>query len=203
MQRNKENRRIFIEDVVRAIAVMNIPIDDRNSPQPVMPLKIPSGDRDIGKQAKPHRAIGESMMSGWPNRAERVISFTRHHRIRSAQNSAHAGYRRIVAHERDNRIARVDYLRPIFARVTDEIDVLGLVDTLNPRSHISCRDGTHHDLRHALFNAFGAESLGASDALDVLPSIVLDRMFVPVVCSLRHRPDQSWSENGVKFVFVS
>jgi hypothetical protein len=44
----------LIEDVLSAVAVMNVPIDNQNALGAVLTLGVPGGYRDIVEEAKAH-----------------------------------------------------------------------------------------------------------------------------------------------------
>ena len=75
MRAEVEDRSIAIEDILRAVTVVDVPIDDRHLGDPVLLLRVARGDGDIIKQAETHAAIGRGMMAGRPHGAERVGCF--------------------------------------------------------------------------------------------------------------------------------
>ena len=43
------------EDVVRAVAVVDVPVEDQHALEPAEPDRMLRGDRDVVEQAEPHR----------------------------------------------------------------------------------------------------------------------------------------------------
>ncbi len=85
MRAEKEDGGIVFETMLRAIAVMHVPIDNQHTGEAMLLLGIACGNRDIIQQTKPHRAIGFGMMSRRPHCAENMINLLRHHRIDRGQ----------------------------------------------------------------------------------------------------------------------
>ena len=56
VSREIENRRIVPEDFLRAVPVMDVPVDDQNSFNAVLRLSVPRADRGVIKKAKSHRS---------------------------------------------------------------------------------------------------------------------------------------------------
>src|SRR5205823_432438 len=63
MSAEKQYRRIGIEDILRAVAVVHIPVYDQHLFQPQFTLRITRPDGDIVKKAKTHSARGIAMMA--------------------------------------------------------------------------------------------------------------------------------------------
>ena len=74
VDRREQHPRIVIEDVLGAVAVMRIDVDDRH------PLTCSSecrgGDRDRIEQTEPHRIGGGRMVARWTNDTERAAVLT-------------------------------------------------------------------------------------------------------------------------------
>src|SRR5690625_3440381 len=77
MQRRVEQTRFVPEDLLRAVSVMNIKIDDGDALQTVYRPCMSSGGSGVIEQAKTHRAIAFGMMPWWPHRTERVSTARR------------------------------------------------------------------------------------------------------------------------------
>ena len=56
VSREIENRRIVPEDFLRAVPVMDVPVDDQNTFNAVLRLSVPRADRGVIKKAKSHRS---------------------------------------------------------------------------------------------------------------------------------------------------
>ena len=81
MDREKEDRLIFIENILCPVSVVDIPIHNRDLSNPVFALKITSGNCDVVEQAKPHTSVlGRVMSRGTPHR-EAVFHCSRYDRI--------------------------------------------------------------------------------------------------------------------------
>jgi hypothetical protein len=66
---------------LRAIAVVHIPIDDQDSFERVFISRNGSGNRNVVKEAKPHRPVRQRMMPGRPYQAHRRFRLARYHTI--------------------------------------------------------------------------------------------------------------------------
>ena len=69
------NAVIFFENMLGAVAVVGVEIDDEY-PLVADGPRIPGTDRDIVEDAKPHPLVGLGMMSRRANRAERAPDFS-------------------------------------------------------------------------------------------------------------------------------
>jgi hypothetical protein len=78
----EEHRGIREEDVLRAIAVVNIPIDDEDAFQTMDRAGVRRGQSDVVEQAKAHAMGGRGMMAGGPHQAQRRP-------VATAQDSVH------------------------------------------------------------------------------------------------------------------
>src|SRR5262245_49570032 len=79
---------IVVEDILRAIAVVIIPINNQNSTDSMLLLKIARSDGDIVEDAKPHAAIRCCVMPRRTYRGERIANFAGHDRINDIQYAA-------------------------------------------------------------------------------------------------------------------
>ena len=66
-----------LEDVGRAIAMVDIEIDDRHAFQSMHGQSLGSAYGDVVEQAETHGDIARGVMTGWANRAERAPRRTR------------------------------------------------------------------------------------------------------------------------------
>ena len=64
MHRGEEDRVVVAEDLLGAVAVVDVPIDDRHAPDPELGLRVPRSDRDVVEQAEAHRAAGQRVVAG-------------------------------------------------------------------------------------------------------------------------------------------
>ena len=72
MQRDVEHRRVLPEDRLRAVPVVDVPVDDRHPLRPELCLRRAGGDRDVVEEAEAHRAVGGRVMAGRPDDRERT-----------------------------------------------------------------------------------------------------------------------------------
>ena len=64
VQRHEENRIVAGDDVLRSVAVVDVPVDDRDALQPELRLCPPCGDRHAVEQAEAHRTIAFGVVPG-------------------------------------------------------------------------------------------------------------------------------------------
>src|SRR5205085_7266390 len=64
VHRGEEDRVVVAEDLLGAVAVVDVPIDDRHAPDPELGLGLPRSDRDVVEQAEAHRATGQRVVAG-------------------------------------------------------------------------------------------------------------------------------------------
>ena len=81
MRRAIHHRLVGPEDILRAVAVMNIEIDDRDTLGAMNGLRMPGGDRRVVEEAKAHRRRAFGMMAGRPRRDKGVGHPPAHHFI--------------------------------------------------------------------------------------------------------------------------
>ena len=60
VDRHVEDGRVVAEDVLRAVAVVDVPVDDRHALEPELGLRRARRDRDVVEEAEPHRAVGRA-----------------------------------------------------------------------------------------------------------------------------------------------
>ena len=77
-----EHRRVVPEDVLGAVAVMDVPVDDGDPLGAVLLLRMAGGDRGIVEQAKTHRGRALGVVAGRPRRDEDVVGRPRNRRRR-------------------------------------------------------------------------------------------------------------------------
>ena len=89
--RHVQDARVVVEDVLGAVAVVDVPVDDRH------PLtvggQLRGADRGVVEQAEPHRPVGEGVMPGRPGRRERDVALARRggRRSKPAPRPQHGG----------------------------------------------------------------------------------------------------------------
>jgi len=77
MERDQEDARIALERVLRPVAVVDVPVDDRDSPG-AGGARRASRDRDVVQHAEPHRALGRRVVPWRSNQRERAGRRRRH-----------------------------------------------------------------------------------------------------------------------------
>jgi hypothetical protein len=92
--------RVVPENVLAAVAVMHVEIDDRDAFRAVPFLRVARRDRDIVEQAEAHRRRGLGMMAGRAHRDERVCDSALHHLIDRLHRAARTAQRRLEAARR-------------------------------------------------------------------------------------------------------
>ena len=70
VQRHREDRVVAAEDRVGAVAVVHVPVDDRDALESERVLGVASGDRDVAEEAEAHRAVGERVVARRPDERE-------------------------------------------------------------------------------------------------------------------------------------
>ena len=76
-----EDRRIVPDDRLRAVAVVDVPVDDGDPLGAVVALRLARGDGRIVEQAEAHRTVGLGMMARRPDGAEGVGHAAGHHLV--------------------------------------------------------------------------------------------------------------------------
>ena len=70
VQRDEEHRVVRPEDLLRAVPVMNVVVDDRDSADAVLGLHVTGGDRDVVDEAEAHRGPWPCVMPRRPHQGE-------------------------------------------------------------------------------------------------------------------------------------
>ncbi len=97
--------RIGPEDILGAVAVMDVEIDDGGAPDPVFALGVARGNGDVVEEAKAHRLVDLGMMAGRPHRHERVVVGAGHHRVGGRDRAADAAHDRFPGARRHRGVA--------------------------------------------------------------------------------------------------
>ncbi len=66
VDRHEQHARIRVEDVVRPVAVVHVPVEDQDALEPVGVDRVACGDRDVVEQAEAHRPARLGVMPGRP-----------------------------------------------------------------------------------------------------------------------------------------
>ena len=78
MDRKKSNLRVFPEDVLRSVSVMDIPVDNQNSFHIRSGTSMCSSNRHMIEKTKSHRTIPNRMVSRWTDQTESGSSVSLH-----------------------------------------------------------------------------------------------------------------------------
>ena len=70
VERDVEDARIVPEDRLGSVAVVNVPVENRDPPQLEVGLGVARRDRDVVEEAKPHRPLAERMVTRRPGQRE-------------------------------------------------------------------------------------------------------------------------------------
>src|ERR1035438_5104610 len=112
MRTEEENRAVGIENILRAVAVMHVPIRDQHSLHAVLLLGIASRDGDAIEQAEAHAANGRSVMAGRTYDAKGVLRLAAHYRVHRVERTAGGTRRSIQRSRRNNGIPGAQFVEP-------------------------------------------------------------------------------------------
>ena len=101
---SEEDIRVGGEDGLGAVAVVDVEIDDGDTPQPVLVSRVRGADGDVVEQAKAHGAARFGVVAGRAHRAERVLGLARRHRADGGDNRAGRAQRRLARARRNHRV---------------------------------------------------------------------------------------------------
>jgi hypothetical protein len=79
--RHHEHFRVAREDVLGAVAVVHVEVEDRDSLDAMRMDRVPGCDGDVVENAETHRARARRVMPRRPHAAERVLDFALHHQV--------------------------------------------------------------------------------------------------------------------------
>jgi hypothetical protein len=72
MQRDEQNRVVLPEDLLRAVAMVDVIVDDRHAADAVNGLHVACSDGDVVDEAEAHRALRERVVAGRADEREAV-----------------------------------------------------------------------------------------------------------------------------------
>src|SRR5262249_47197293 len=121
MRREIKDRWIAIKDVLGAIAVMDIPIDDYDPFRSVSRLSISGAYRGVVEQAKPHRCSWSRMMSRGPHQSKGINRLPGH-------DGVDCRYGCSGGEPRDFKRFRADYGIHVQKRLAGLAQALDMVD---------------------------------------------------------------------------
>ena len=90
MSAEKEDRPVIVENVLRTVAMMHIPVGNQYTPNSVLLLGMPSGNRNVVEYAESHPTDWSRVMTGWTNSAKCVLGFALQHRVDTVQHTPHS-----------------------------------------------------------------------------------------------------------------
>jgi hypothetical protein len=94
MGREVLHRGVALEDVLRAVAVVDVEIEDRDSGKPVRGERLSCACGHAVEKAEAHGALAFGMVAGRAHGAEGVAAIARDHRVdRRAGGAGRAQYR--------------------------------------------------------------------------------------------------------------
>src|SRR5437667_11071764 len=82
MHRKEEDRGVVIENALRSVSVMHVPVNNCNSLDlRITILRIPSGHSNVIEKTEAHCPLSSRMMARWTHRHKRISCFARHHNV--------------------------------------------------------------------------------------------------------------------------
>ena len=112
------------ENILRAVAVMHVEIDDGRAFGAVAVLRVARRDRGVVEQAEAHRPRRLGVMAGRANGDEGVVRLLVHHLVDRVHGAAGAAQRRLEAARRHRGVG-VDVHQALLRRgVADRLDVV-------------------------------------------------------------------------------
>ncbi len=144
MRGEKENGRIVVENFLRAVAVVDIPVDDHDALDAVLFLRVARGDGSVSEEAKSFGAFRHGVVPGRAHGGESVAGASGHDRIHGGQRRADRAHGRIVGSPGDRAVGAVAHeFLPLLARGTERRDVVRIMDFRDPWSRIDVLIRSH------------------------------------------------------------
>ena len=97
-----QHAHVLLDDVLGAVAVMHVEIDDRHALQSPVLERMPRRNRDVVEEAEAHRACVLGMVAGRTHRAESAGHFLLHHQV-GRQHAGSGGAQRGLQGTRTHR----------------------------------------------------------------------------------------------------
>ena len=101
----EEHGAVGVENVLRAVAVVDVPIGDQHAANAVLALRIARRDGDAVEEAKSHAARRRGVMARRPHDAESVSNALVEDRVHRVQDAAGGTQRSIQRARSDDRVA--------------------------------------------------------------------------------------------------
>jgi hypothetical protein len=70
VERDEEHRVVVAKDLLRAVAVVDVPVDDCHPHEPELRLREPRRDGDVVEEAEPHRRGRPRVVARWADERE-------------------------------------------------------------------------------------------------------------------------------------
>ena len=121
VRRAIHHRFVGPENLLRAVAVMHVEIDDRGAGDAVLLLRIARGDGGIVEQAKAHRPRGLGVMAGRARGDEGVCRLLRQHLVDREDGAADRAQRRLERAGRHRGVG-VEPHHALFGRGVAQLD---------------------------------------------------------------------------------
>ncbi len=127
VERNRQRLGVEVEGLLRAVAMMNVPVDHGHPTEPVRLPGLHEGDRHIGEQAKAEAAVTLGMMAG---RSHQGIAVAHPARQDGVDDGARAADRQRgdVEAPRPERREMAGVAAPVRAQRLDARDVVARVE---------------------------------------------------------------------------
>lgn len=124
--REIKHGRIEPEDVLGAVSVMDIPIDDQDPLHSILFLSVAGSNRRIVENAESHRPFARGMMTRRPHQAERPAAILLHHLVHSGYRATGCEQRNIEGFTADVGV-RIKEILTLLAQALDVHDHLFMV----------------------------------------------------------------------------
>ena len=131
VDRREQHGRVGVEDVVRPVAVVDVPVEDRaRARAPCASTRVPRRDRDVVEEAEAHRPRGLGVVAGRASAATRRRRPRRRAARRRARPRRRGVQRRLVRALATRRCRRRSRRRRARAQRLDRVDVRPRVDAV-------------------------------------------------------------------------
>lgn len=88
MRAEEQHGAVLVKDVLRAVSVVNIPVNNGDPLRPMFALRVPGRYRDVVKEAEAHTSRGVSVMAGRTHGTEGVCGFPGEYGIHGGEHAA-------------------------------------------------------------------------------------------------------------------
>ena len=107
MERDREHGGVVPEDGLRAVAVVDVPVDDGDAPDATRRLRVADADGDVREEAEAHPEVGQRVVAGRADERVGVVDRAVEHRVDRGDRAA----RRRAARSRRSRCRTVPRCR--------------------------------------------------------------------------------------------